>query len=142
MDNFKQSALRWLNDGVCHFRAIRYGGASQAFSMPGIQQVLDPLQGAAVPANEEELHSRWQNAGVASKVLQAATDNNQTLDVIVRPYLPPQALEKQVQEPTLIEAMIEIGVINRAADSRANMPDLFRVAADIGRHGGVWATRK
>lgn len=108
---------------------------------PWIQQVLDPLQGMTVPANEEELHSRWQDADVVSKVLQAATDNNQTLDHSVRPYLPPHALENQAQEATLTQAMIEIGVINRTADGRLNMPDLFRVAAGIGRRGGVRAIR-
>lgn len=108
---------------------------------PWIQQVLDPLQGMTVPANEEELHARWRDDDVVNKVLQAAADNNQTLDDSVRPYLPPHALENQAQEETLTQAMIEIGVINRTADGRLNMPDLFRVAAGIGRRGGVRAIR-
>lgn len=73
--------------------------------------------------------------------LIAATDNNQTLDDSVGPYPPPHALENQAQEATLTQAMIEIGVINRTADGRLNMPDLFRVAAGIGRRGGVRAIR-
>lgn len=94
-----------------------------------------------MPANEEELHVRWREDAVVNRILQATADNNQTLDDSVRPYLPPHALENQAQEATLTQAMIEIGVINRTADGRLNMPDLFRVAAGIGRRGGVRAIR-
>jgi len=108
---------------------------------PWIQQVLDPLQGMTVPASEDELHTRWRENGVVDNVLQAAADHSQTLDDSVRPYLPPHALEGQAREETLTQALIEIGVINRTADGRLNMPDLFRVAAGIGRRGGVRAIR-
>jgi len=47
----------------------------------------------------------------------------------------------QAREETLTQAIIEIGVINRTADGRVNIPDLFRVAAGIGRRGGVRAIR-
>lgn len=73
--------------------------------------------------------------------LIAATENNQTLDDSVRPYLPPHALENQAQEATLTQTMIEIGIMNRTADGHLNILDLFRVAVGIGRHGGVRAIR-
>lgn len=31
MDDFQQSALRWLHDGHCLLAAERYGGASHAY---------------------------------------------------------------------------------------------------------------
>ncbi|MCG5516384.1 MULTISPECIES: hypothetical protein [unclassified Ectothiorhodospira] len=104
---------------------------------PWIQQVLEPLRGMTVPAHADELHDRWRDSGVVNNLLQAAADNSQSQEDSERPYLPPHGLEQQAQEETLTQVLIGIGVINRTADARLNMPDLFRVAAGIGRRGGV-----
>ncbi|MEA3259794.1 MAG: hypothetical protein U9Q93_07020 [Pseudomonadota bacterium] len=53
MDNFKQSALRWFNDGECLFKATRYGGASHAFGIAAecaLKHAMDNL-----PGGEREL---------------------------------------------------------------------------------------
>lgn len=42
-------------------------------------------------------------------------------------------------EQALIQTLIEIGVMSTIPDGRLNIPDLFRVAAGIGRRGGVRA---
>jgi hypothetical protein len=40
-------------------------------------------------------------------------------------------------EAALIQELQRIGVIRRVDDDRIDIPDLFRVAASIGRRGGV-----
>ncbi|HSH49489.1 MAG TPA: hypothetical protein VK991_12965 [Halomonas sp.] len=111
---------------------------------PWVQQLLEPLRGMTVPAAAEEVTARWQESGVVDAIRQAAQSSHLEADS-ARPYLPPHALESpsagQSKEDALIEAAIEIGVVNRTADRRLNIPDLFRVAAGIGRRGGVRAIR-
>ena len=111
---------------------------------PWIKQMLEPLHGMTVPATREDLQTRWRESGVVDAIQQAATDDSNQ-DDSARPYLPPHALETpaagQCAEDALIEAAIEIGVMSRTADGRLNIPDLFRVAAGIGRRGGVRAIR-
>lgn len=53
----------------------------------------------------------------------------------------PRVRAGRVPKDALIEVVIEIGVMSRMADGRLNMPDLCRVAAGIGRRGGVRAIR-
>ena len=47
------------------------------------------------------------------------------------------AVTKAEKHDALIQALIDIGVANRIPDGRLNIPDLFRVAAGMGRKGGV-----
>ncbi len=53
MDDFKQSALRWLKDGECLFKESRHGGASHAFGIAAecaLKHAMDNL-----PGGEREL---------------------------------------------------------------------------------------
>lgn len=131
-----------IKRGVQEASSIRLAELREDY--PWIRQILEPLQGITVPATTEELYSRWREAGVVEAIRQAAAENSAEDDA-TGPYLPPHALETpasgQCEEDALIEAAIEIGVMNRTGDGRLNIPDLFRVAAGIGRRGGVRAIR-
>lgn len=111
---------------------------------PWIDKILDPLKGMTVPVATDELHSRWRENGVVRSI-QAEASRLEGQNEQERPYLPPHALESraagQSEEDALVQAAIEIGVMNRTADGRLNIPDLFRVAAGIGRRGGVRPVR-
>jgi hypothetical protein len=53
MDDFKQSALRWLKDGECLLQANRHGGATHAFGLAAecaLKHAMDNL-----PGGEREL---------------------------------------------------------------------------------------
>lgn len=106
---------------------------------PWIDQILEPLQGITVPVTVAELRARWREAAVVEKIRSQA--GAQGMDDEAGPELPPHALdavpEGQSKEDSLLEAAIEIGMMRRAVDGRINIPDLFRVAAGIGRRGGV-----
>jgi hypothetical protein len=133
---------------ILHFEGLKKGvqDASQVRKQelmedyPWIEQVLDPLKGMTVPCTKEELIRRWEEDQVVDAIRHPGkpADNDKA-------YLPPHAMEDrlggQKPEEALIEALIEIGVMNRLSDERLNIPDLFRVAAGIGRKGGVRAIR-
>lgn len=107
-----------------------------------IDTVLEALRGMSVPCTIGDMTSRWKEKKVIEAISKPPSDlfdrQKQTDD---KPYLPPHALEDRdpgkTKEEGLIDALIEIGVINRLSDGRLNVPDLFRVAAGIGRRGGV-----
>lgn len=106
-----------------------------------IDDVFPPLKGLSVPVAAAELIERWRHKGVIAKVEQPQAHNHQD----EKNFLPPHAMENLTEEhereEALIQALIEIGVMNRIPDGRLNIPDLFRVAAGIGRRGGVRAIK-
>ncbi|SFM50361.1 hypothetical protein SAMN05421721_107127 [Ectothiorhodospira mobilis] len=144
---------RYPGEGVLlHFEGIKQG-VQEASSIrlaelredyPWVRQILAPLKGMTVPASAEEFYARWREAHVLEAIRERAGDGQEDEDG-PSPYLPPHALETptagRCEEDALIEAAIEIGVMSRTADGRLNIPDLFRVAAGIGRRGGVRAIR-
>lgn len=107
-----------------------------------IQQVLEPLHGMTVPCTADDLKERWQAKQVVENIVNRRNSEEDDDD---RSYLPPHALEQQAsgedEGDAVIETLIEIGVMSRLADGRLNIPDVFRVAAGIGRKGGVKAIR-
>lgn len=131
-----------IKQGVQEASRIRLQELQEDY--PWIRQVLAPLQGMTVPCTAEELRQRWRAEGVVDAISSPPPDDAEA-EADDRAYLPPHALEyvppSRTPEDALIEAVIEIGVMSRIADGRLNMPDLFRVAAGIGRRGGVRAIR-
>ena len=134
-----------IKQGVQEASSIRLAELREDY--PWVRQVLNPLEGMTVPAAAQELYARWRESGVLEAIQASAVNDGagREEDDGTRPYLPPHALDKPMggrcKEDALIEAAIEIGVMSRTADGRLNIPDLFRVAAGIGRRGGVRAIR-
>ena len=131
--------LYWegIKQGVQQASRVRLQELQEDY--PWIQRVLDPLRGMTVPCYEGDLTVRWQQAKVINAIEQA---QGQALDGDDKMYLAPHAMDEQMggdKEAGLVAALIEVGVISRLADGRLNIPDLFRVAAGIGRKGGVRA---
>ncbi|MGP9767343.1 hypothetical protein ACT3UM_16660 [Halomonas sp. AOP13-D3-9] len=104
-----------------------------------IDSVFVPLRGLSVPVEPAELKKKWKAGSVINDIekmteISASSSNNDN-------YLPPHSMEgavtKAEKHDALIQALIDIGVANRIPDGRLNIPDLFRVAAGMGRKGGV-----
>ncbi len=133
-----------IKQGVQEASSIRLAELREDY--PWVRQILEPLEGMTVPASAEEFYARWRESGVLEAIRKSADEDEDGGEGEgQRPYLPPHALETptagRCKEDALIEAAIEIGVMSRTADGRMNIPDLFRVAAGIGRRGGVRAIR-
>lgn len=123
---------------------IRHGlrGASRLrvdqlhVEFPWIRRALVPLDGVLVPAEVDAVLQRWRETATVPAIFRHATEFN---------YLPPFAADLPNAVPAndfrneqrLLEAMTRIGVLATRADGRIDMPDLFRVAAQLLRKGGV-----
>jgi hypothetical protein len=96
---------------------------------PWIKGVLAPLDGLLLPAKEGNVFKVWAAAKTTSVVIEDAKVNG---------YLPPFVPTRQGgDERLLYEAMKNIGVMARRKDGRLDMPDLFRVAANLLKKGGT-----
>lgn len=139
---------------VLHWEGIKRGVQSASSvrvqelreDYPWIQTVLAPLNGQTVPCRDEDIMQRWENAQTVQAIehdrtatLSPEPSGSAALDE-ERFYLPPHALADRSSETpakALIQELQRIGVIRRIDDDRVDIPDLFRVAAAIGRRGGV-----
>ncbi|MGJ5136684.1 hypothetical protein ACQR1V_01760 [Bradyrhizobium oligotrophicum] len=96
---------------------------------PWIKGVLAPLDGLLLPAKETNVFRVWAAAKTTAVVIKDAEKNE---------YLPPFTPSKHGgDEKLLYEAMRNIGVMARRKDGRLDMPDLFRVAANLLKKGGT-----
>jgi hypothetical protein len=97
-----------------------------------IEDVISPLAEQQVPCAESELFARWDDARTLSAI---STPNDQ--------FLEPIELSDTTdpQPATILKALIRIGVAERRADNRINIPDIYRVAARMLRKGGVTPRR-
>jgi hypothetical protein len=141
-----KEVLHWegIKRGVQDASRVRVQELGEDY--PWIQTVLEPLRGQTVPCRDEEIERRWSDANVVETIEQkqaALLEDEQSgagLEEDGRFYLPPHALNApgfSRGESALIQELQRIGVIRRVNDDRVDIPDLFRVAASIGRRGGV-----
>lgn len=96
-----------------------------------IEWALEPLAGLRVPCTENEIVQRWEESDTADTIDRDAKQKG---------YLAPSEmptgdpLVTDFREVGLLNTLQKIGVLQRRADGRINMPDIFRIgAALIGR---------
>ena len=100
---------------------------------PWIKTVLDDLKGLAVPCLPGQFTRRWRDWDTARRVREANVDSE----------IPgvPIALESGTSEKperVLLDALVTLRVVEiRKTTNKVNVPDIYRVAAGIGRRGGV-----
>ena len=96
--------------------------------------MLAPLEGLQTPNTVEAFIERW----VADKTVEKLFEERASSTG----YLMPVQLEGVTANDStvyerLIDALMNINVLERRGDGRINMPDLFQVAAGLLRKGGV-----
>lgn len=100
-----------------------------ALEYPWIKRALAPLVGLKVPCQRAEIHYLWRESDTTQTILKAAANDG---------FLPPYRVDQIEEGEVLLEAsMSRIGVISYRPDGRADIPDLFRIAARMFRLGGV-----
>jgi hypothetical protein len=96
-----------------------------------IKRALAPLAGLVVPCEPERLYLRWEESNTVPLILEAAAD-------VEKGFLPPFPLPaKENQLELLATAMQQINVLSVREDGRLDIPDLFRVAAQMLKKGGI-----
>lgn len=99
-----------------------------------IEDVLNPLKGLSTPNSDKEFFTRWKANNTARKILTSKVGDPN--------FLVPVEIEGLSEtDPDiylhLIESLKGIGVAERRADGRLNIPDLYQVASGMVRKGGV-----
>lgn len=93
---------------------------------PWIKGVLAPLAGILLPQPAREVFKVWKSAKTVTRVEDDAKTHK---------YLPP--FTARGTEEDLLDAMKRIGVMYSRKDDRIDMPDLYRVAANLLKKGGT-----
>ena len=120
-----------LFDGVRHASNSRLTELREDF--PWINAVLNPLRRQFVPIPRDELFELWEKNDVIKHIFEQAEEERwlPPIDVFVEPTL-----------AALLRSMRHIAVMEERANGKINVPDIFRVEADILRRGGVAVPRR
>jgi hypothetical protein len=96
-----------------------------------IKRALAPLAGLNIPCTKEALYERWKETNTIKLILEASSD----LDTGFLPPFPPNTRKNKME--LLATAMAQIGLFSERPDGRIDIPDLFRVAAQMLKKGGT-----
>jgi hypothetical protein len=124
-----------------HYEGIRRGvqGASSTRvsevteDLPWVKLAIDPLAGLRVPTELDTITSRWRSADLSELISQQVNSINIEAD--------PSSVRTGPRNPhdyeALVTELMDVGVLTKRADGRIDMPDIYRIAFNIGRRGGV-----
>jgi hypothetical protein len=102
--------------------------------MPWVRLAVKPLAGRQVPIEEDSVIEEWRGARLTEVLRKEAEryEAGREEDTLVRtgPRYPDDPFR-------LIEELITLGVMRRRSDGRIDLPDVYRIAFNIGRKGGV-----
>lgn len=100
-----------------------------------VKRALAPLAGLRVPCETERVYERWDRSRTVDVIMAAAVD---PVSGFMPPFPPrPRSARGGNKNDHLLHAMERIGVVSFRADNRLDIPDLFRVAANMLKKGGV-----
>ena len=102
-----------------------------------IEHALIPLAGLRVPCGETDIVDPWIKRRTVNAIEREAAKKG----YLAPSEMPPSDLadkgRTKAQERGLLNTLIKIGVLERRIDERINMPDIFRIGADIIGRGRV-----
>jgi hypothetical protein len=130
-------ALHWdaIRQGVQQASKIRVAEVKE--DTPWVLNAIDPLRGAQVPIEKDEVIRRWKEDELSAKL---STQQSKTSK------LPEDDSANQEMFATgplntgydgLIAELIDLGVMTIRTNKKLDLPDVYRIAFDIGRKGGV-----
>ena len=104
---------------------------------PWITTVLNDLEKLAVPCPPGQFTRRWRDRETARRVREAGVDNE-----IPGVPITLESGTSETDEQALLDALVTLRVVEiRKTTNRVNVPDIYRVAANIGRRGGIGLRR-
>lgn len=127
------------HDRALHYDAIRTG--VQAASrirvgeiredIPWVATAVSELDGLQVPMERDIIRARWRSETFRQKISIGVGADNEEGEETVRTGPEADAPDG------LIEELRELGVMTYRTDGRVDLPDVYRIAFNIGRKGGV-----
>lgn len=118
-------------EGVRRASSVRLTELEEDY--PWIKLVLEPLRKHFVPIEEAELFDLWRDQHVTKQIEEQSSRGN---------WLAPIGVFIERSEQALLQTMTSIAVMEKRANGKINVPDIFRVEAGILRKGGVAVPRK
>ena len=98
--------------------------------------VLKDMEGLVVPLTEQELTSRWKQKTTLSTIRSLAESEQRD-----RRFIPPgevlNASSDADAHAQLVQQLVRLKIFFLLHDGRINMPDLFRLQANVKRKGGM-----
>lgn len=116
-----------LQDGVRI--ASRYRLDELYEDYPWIRPALNALRREHVPMERAHLIGLWTEAGVVDEISQSSSSGPN--------YTPVSFLAGDDKLSALLSSMRDVGVMEVRNNGKINVPDIFRVDAEILRKGGV-----
>ncbi|WP_152547034.1 hypothetical protein [Amycolatopsis orientalis] len=95
-----------------------------------IKTAIDPLQGLQVPIEQSDVIARWTEVKLSEMLANFAEQPDDEDDARTGPANPNSY-------PKLITELIDLGLMTRRANGKLDLPDVYRIAFDLGRKGGV-----
>jgi hypothetical protein len=120
-----------LSDGVRRASNARLTELGEDY--PWINLVLAPLRRQFVPIEKLLLFQLWEERRVIDQILEQSTGQG---------WLAPIGVIVEHGPDALLRTMASIAVMEVRANGKINVPDIFRVEAEILRRGGVAVPRK
>lgn len=130
-------ALHWdaIRQGVQHASGIRVREVKE--DTPWVPDAINPLSGTQVPIEKDEVIRRWKEVELNTEL---STQRAKTSE------LPEDDSEDQQIFATgplstdyegLISELVNLGVMTIRTNKKLDLPDVYRIAFNIGRKGGV-----
>lgn len=105
---------------------------------PWLDAVLRDMEGLVVPCSPEDFKRRWRDRGTLGRIRDTPTSAR-----IPNVPLSFARADAGEDDQALLDALITLRVVEiRKTTNRINVPDVYRVAAGIGRRGGVAIPRR
>lgn len=98
-----------------------------------IKPTLGALRRQFVPMDREQLFELWKTKGVLQLIANSSGD---------QPTNAPVGLANGGKPDDLLSAMKDVAVMEERTNGKINVPDIFRVEAEILRRGGVAVPRR
>jgi hypothetical protein len=101
-----------------------------------ITAALAPLRDELVPMPLDGLKELWRQQGTAKSIMRESSATKRLAPVQL------VATDPRDQEAALVSALQAIGVLEIRSNQKINVPDIFRIEAQIKRKGGVKPPRR
>jgi hypothetical protein len=121
-----------INEGVRRASSARLTELREDYHW--IDLVLEPLRRQFVPIPKADLFTLWRSQRVTERILKETSSGGWLAPIGV-------FIDKDNQD-ALLQTLTSIAVMEQRANGKINVPDIFRVEAEILRKGGVAVPRR